>query len=703
MEIDYGVYQKLVEEKKQQLFRSVKQRLTGKQFQVVKLAFEVANHAHSKQKRKSGEPYITHPTEVAIIIADWKLDEQTIAGALLHDVVEDTDITKADLIQIFGQHISELVDGVTKLEKLHFESEEVAHAEYFRKVALAMAKDIRVILIKLADRLHNMRTLASMSLIKRRQVALETMEIYAPIANKIGLHQIYLQLTDESFKHLYPMRYRVLSKAIEDAQKKRLPIVEKILHNISSSLKANGISAKFIYRQRATYNLYRRMLSRGQGFNRIYNDIFEIKIIVFTIRDCYLTLGVLHNLYQPLPSKFKDHIAIPKSNGYQSLHSTLIGPQGIPLQLHIRTEAMEDVAENGIISHWLNQKDDAPLLNHQRNNSWINNILDIQASSFSANDFLASIKHDLSPGDIYVFTPKGKIILLPKGSTPIDFAYYVQSNIGNHCYSARVNQQVVKLNSKLSDGDIVEIITSDAVEPDDSWLSQVVSGKAISKIKQYLKEQKYDDDISNGIKLINLGLQLLAPEKEINKATLNKIHEKYYPKLKESELEHEVGVGNVSTLEVIKKFLKYPEDKPLDIMISKCKIPVIQDPLCLPLPGEKILAKITRRGELYLHKVNCKQNKQMVLDNLTFVNIINDTDKTFLCKIQVELHNKPGVFTQFAATIAKKNINMEEIIQESSVDFAHVKVTLGVNNLNQVEQLMVSLKSSGFVNKVILL
>lgn len=701
MEIDYGVYQELVDEKKQQLFRSVKQRLTGKQFQVVKLAFEVANHAHSKQKRKSGEPYITHPTEVALIIAEWKLDEQTIAGALLHDVIEDTEITKADIIQIFGQHIAELVDGVTKLEKLHFESEEVAHAEYFRKVALAMAKDIRVILIKLADRLHNMRTLSSMNPSKRRQVALETMEIYAPIANKIGLHQIYLQLTDESFKHLYPIRYKVLSKAIEDAQKKRLPIVEKILHNISSSLKSNGISAKFIYRQRSIYNLYRRMLARGQGFSRIYNDIFEIRIIVFTIRDCYLTLGVLHNLYQPLPSKFKDHIAIPKSNGYQSLHSTLIGPQGIPLQLHIRTEAMEDVAENGIISQWLNQENNDSLFNQKHNNNWINNILDIQASSFSANDFLASIKHDLSPSDIYVFTPKGKIILLPKGSTPIDFAYNVNSKLGNHCLSAKVNQQIVKINSKLNDGDIVEIITSDAVEPDDSWLTQVVSGKAISKIKQYIKEQKYDDDINNGIKLINSGLELITAEK-ITHSTLKKTYAKYYPKFKESELEHEIGRGNIPVLELVKKIIKYPDDKPLDIIISKCNMPIIQDPFCLPLPGDKILAKITRNCELYLHKFSCKQSKG-ALDNLTFVNILNDINKKFFCKIQAELYNKPGVFTQFAALISKENINIEEIFQESSLNFALVKVTLGVNNLNQVEELISLLKNADFINKAILL
>jgi GTP pyrophosphokinase/guanosine-3',5'-bis(diphosphate) 3'-pyrophosphohydrolase len=704
MDLDYGVYQKLVEEKKQILFKSAKSRLNKKQFEAVKLAFEVASHAHFTQKRKSGEPYITHPVEVATIISEWELDEQTIAGALLHDVVEDTSVSKADLEQIFGHNIAELVDGVTKLEKLNFESEEVAHAEYFRKVVLAMAKDIRVILIKLADRLHNMLTLASMRPEKRHRIALETMEIYVPIANKIGLHKVHLQLADESFRHLHPLRYFVLSKAVNEAQKKRLPIVEEILYNISNALKSNAISAQFVYRQRTIYNLYRRMQRRQQGFNRIY-DIFEIKIVVKKIRDCYLALGVLHSLYQPLPGKFKDYIAIPKSNGYQSLHSTLMGPHGTPLQIHIRTEAMEEVAEKGIISHWLkHQRDEEFFSAQQRTTVWINNILDIQSSSFSANEFLASLKQDLSPEDIYVFTPKGKIILLPKGSTPLDFAYFIHSDIGNHCYQARVNQKITKLDAKLQNGDVVDIITREEIEPNDQWLSSAVSGKAISKIKQYLKEQKYDEDVSNGVKLINLGLELFEPRASVDETILAKLVETHYPRLTVAELEHRVGIGNIPTLEVVKQILAYPKEEVQNIRLSLCQLPILQDLNCMPLPGEKILAKISRHGELVLHKPTCKQTKHLGLENLTLVHIINDTNKMFSSKIQALISNKPGTFTKFAAIIAEKDINIEELAQEIyTEEFAFVRATLGVSSLTQIEELQAIFKITDFIEKVKLL
>ncbi len=701
MDLDYGIYNELVEEKKLTLFNEAKKRLNNTQSKVIKLAFEVASHAHYKQKRKSGEPYITHPTEVATIVADWGLDANSIAGAILHDVVEDTSVTKADLEQIFGNNIAELVDGVTKLEKLNFESEEIAHAEYFRKVVLAMAKDIRVILIKLADRLHNMLTLSSMNEVKRRRIALETMEIYVPIANKIGLHKIHTQLADESFRHLHPTRYAILSKAISSAQKSRNPVVENILSNIEGALKSNGIVAQLVNHERAVYNLYRRMVRRHQNFNQVY-DAVEIKVLVKTIRDCYLTLGILHNLYQPLPGKFKDYIAIPKSNGYQSLHSTIMGPKGTHLQIHIRTEAMEEVAENGIISQWLrNQNEEEIISSNQSTSSWINHILDIQSASFSADEFLKSLKRDLLPDDIYVFTPKGKIILLPKGATPLDFAYYVHTDVGNHCSQAKVNQKLVKLNSKLENGDIVEIITKAEVEPSDSWLEIAVSGKAISKIKQYFKEQKYDEGISNGIKLINIGLTLAGQNQEINEKELSILCNKYYPKINYSELEHRAGTGTTPTLEIVKQILEIPHDKALNIDLQNCPIRIIQDNECLPIPGYPILAKITRAGELLLHTQTCRQNRAIGLDNLTLVNIINSVGKIFLARLHVFLFNRLGVFMKFAEVISSHNINMEDIIQEPfDNNTVSVKVTLGVANKEQLDNLMLSLSNCEFVAKV---
>lgn len=704
MILDYGVYNELVEEKKQILFKNVQSRLNRKQFEVVKLAFEVASHAHIAQKRKSGEPYITHPVEVATIITSWGLDEQTIAGALLHDVVEDTEVTKADLDQIFGPSIAELVDGVTKLEKLHFESEEIAHAEYFRKVVLAMAKDVRVILIKLADRLHNMLTLGSMRIEKRKRIALETMEIYVPIANKIGLHKVHLQLAEESFKHLHPLRYTVLEKAVTEAQKKRLPVIEGILQNIGNSLKSNGISAQFIYRERSTYNLYLRMRERGQNFNSIY-DIFEIKIVVKKIRDCYLTLGVLHSLYQPIPGRFKDYIAIPKSNGYQSLHSTLMGPNGIPLQMHIRTLAMDEVAENGIISHWLTNPNDSEFSSaHQRTNSWINNILDIQSSTFSANEFLASLKQDLSPGDIYVFTPKGKVKLLPKGSTALDFAYFIHSDIGNHCYQAIVNQQVVKLDYRLHNGDIVEIITRPNVEPNENWLSLVVSGKAVSKIKQYFKEQRFDEDVLNGTKLINLGISIFEPNTTVTDEMLTKVIEIYYPKLNIVELKHRVGAGNMAVLELVKKILGYSLEAPLQFNLSQCNIPIIQDEICLPLPGDKTLARINRQGELLIHRSSCRPARAAGLDNLTYILIINDVDRSFATKIQVSMSNEPGTFAKLSGVIGEKGINIVELAQAKVLDdVASIAATLNVKSLEEAEELIKVLLEKEFITKAILI
>ncbi len=701
MEINHGEYQKLVDDLRRTLLQTARKHLHGKKIETIDLAFQVANHAHLGQFRKSGEPYITHPIEVATLIADWGLDEQTIAGALMHDVIEDTPVTKEELTRIFGPSIAELVDSVTKLDKLHFESEEAAHAEYFRKVVLAMAKDIRVILIKLADRMHNMLTLASMKPEKRRRIALETMEIYVPIANKIGLHKIHLELAEESFKYIYPYRYRVLSAAVEVAHQNRLPLIQDILGNISNALKSNGIKSEFKYRQRTIHNLYTRMQKRQQSFDRIY-DIFEIKIIVETIGDCYLTLGVIHNLYQPVPGKFKDYIAIPKSNGYQSLHSTMMGPNGSPLQIHIRTSEMEDIAEHGIISHWLKQQQGADYENaKQQTSTWINNILDIQSSTFSATDFLENIKKDLSPKNIYIFTPKGKIIHLPRGATPIDFAYAIHTDIGDHFHKARVNQRPVQPNYKLQNGDVVEITTTPHSEPDEEWLNYVISGRAISKIKQYLKEQKYDEDISNGVHLLGLGLHMAGSEIILSDEILQELIKEQYKRISLADFEQKVGVNEIPALKVVRQLLKITSDQSLKIRLSNCNVPIIQDDVCCPLPDETILAKITRKGELELHSDHCHKNKTIGLDKLIPVTIINDTDTQFLSKLIVIIDNQPGVFSKLSAIIAERQINMEEIFQErhDNPALVIVRLTISIASAKDVDDLLSSIVENDFVLK----
>jgi guanosine-3',5'-bis(diphosphate) 3'-pyrophosphohydrolase len=700
MILDYGVYSVLVEDKKQNLLRCARIHLNHKQIEIIELAIEVAGHAHFTQKRKTGEPYIIHPIEVATIVCEWGLDEVAIAGALLHDTIEDTAVTKADIIQIFGPTVAELVDAVTKLDKLSYANEQIAHAEYFRKIVLAMANDVRVILIKIADRLHNMFTLASMAPEKRKRIARETMEIYVPLANKIGLYKAHLQLADESFKYLNPYRYQVLFKAVTEAQKKRRPIIEEILQNIGNSLKSNGISGQFVYREKGIYNLYLSMRERGQNFNRVY-DVFEIKIVVKKISECYLTVGVLHSLYQPLPGTFKDFIAIPKSNGYQSLHSTLMGPNGIPLQIHIRTLPMDEVAETGIISHWLKQQlnNDEYFSAHQRTTNLINNILDIQSSTFSANEFMDSLKQDFSPGDMYVFTPKSRIVLLPNGSTVLDFAYFIHSDIGNHCHHAIVNQEIVKPDFKLRSGDIVEIVTANNIEPTEEWLSMVVSGKAISKIKQFFKEQKFDEDIEKGKNLINLVLANFTPIKKITNKDFDNIIKKYYPQIaNREELKHEVGAGNIPALEVSKLLLGHPKDATLMIDLDHWKMPILQDNSCLALPGEPILAKINRQDELVFHRHNCKEIRKIGLENFTNILIINNTSKTFASRIQVVVPNEPGIFSKLTNIIGKRNINILEISQPNDTGkIAYIYATLSVHDLNEIEELITVLQHKNFI------
>jgi guanosine-3',5'-bis(diphosphate) 3'-pyrophosphohydrolase len=704
MILNYGEFESIVVDKLNILLNLLKKHnYSDSDIKLISLAFDVANHAHFEQRRKSGEPYITHPLEVATIVAQWNLDATTIASSLLHDVIEDTQVNREDLEQIFGVEIAELVDSVTKLDKINFKSEEIAHAEYFRKVVLAMSKDIRVILIKLADRMHNMLTLSSMRADKKRKIALETMEIYVPIANKIGLHKIHIQLADAAFKYIYPYRYKVLEKAINISQNNRKPILESILQNIRGGLKSSGIKADFIYKQRGIYNLYRRMLRRHQSFNRIY-DIFEVKIIVDTLRDCYLTLGIIHSLYQPLPGKFKDYIAIPKSNGYQSLHSTLMGPKGIPLQIHIRTKVMDDIAENGIISHWLKNKNVTEFISaNQRTNNWINNILDIQASSFSAHEFLTSIKQDLSPVDIYVFTPKGRIVILPKNSTTLDFAYHIHSDLGDHFFQAKINNQLSKINTKLQNGDIIEIITDKNIEPTMEWLEYASSGKAISRIKKYLKEQKYEENVSNGQKLINYCLEIIGSDIITNELILKNIASQFYPNFTVEELEHCAGVGSISPLNIAKQILKI-DNKYLEIKLSNCiNINIKQDLSCMALPNENALAILNRHGELVIHKESCKNIKNLALDNLTFVHILNDIDTIFLAKITATIKNMPGTLNKLSGIIAEKNINIIELSQSmTSNDFAEIITIIGVFNLKQLEDLRDSLCENNFVEKLYL-
>ncbi|HZS69422.1 MAG TPA: bifunctional (p)ppGpp synthetase/guanosine-3',5'-bis(diphosphate) 3'-pyrophosphohydrolase, partial [Burkholderiales bacterium] len=466
-------------------------------------AYRFSEAAHAGQTRQSGDPYISHPLAVAEILAGWHLDGQTLMAALLHDVTEDTSVTKDEISDTFGKPVAELVDGVSKLDKIEFTSAEHLQAENFRKMLLAMARDVRVILIKLADRLHNMRTLGAVQPAKRRRVARETMEIYAPIANRLGLNALYHELQELAFSHLYPLRYQVLAKATKAARGNRREMIGKTLDAVKKKLADGGIQAVVHGREKHVYSTYRKMIEKHLSFSEVH-DIFGVRVIVADVPTCYLAMGALHGLYKPIPGKFKDYIAIPKANGYQSIHTDLIGPYGVPVEVQIRTEQMHRLAESGVASHWL-YKDETDQLSdlQKQTHRWLQSLLEIQHQSGDPQEFLEHVKVDLFPDEVYVFTPKGKILSLPRGATAVDFAYAVHTDIGNRCVAAKVNGELVPLRQELRNGDRVDIITASHAKPNPGWLQYVRTGKARSNIRHFLKTMQYEESASLGERLLD--------------------------------------------------------------------------------------------------------------------------------------------------------------------------------------------------------
>src|SRR5213596_2663506 len=477
---------------------------------LVERAFAFSEHAHAGQFRKSGEPYITHPLAVASILSQWRLDAQGLAAALLHDVMEDTSVTKTEIESSCGKPVADMVDGVSKLDQIEFQSREDLQAESFRKMLLAMAQDVRVILIKLADRLHNMRTLDAMAHAHRRRIARETLDIYAPIANRLGLNSLYLELQDLSFKHLYPMRYRILAGAIKAARGNRREVMNRLLDVLREGLAKAGVPALVSGREKTVYSAYKKMREKRYTFSQVF-DIYGVRVLVADKNACYAALGVLHELYKPIPGKFKDYVAIPKANGYQSLHTTLFGPFGTPLEAQIRTHDMHRIAEAGVAAHWLyKQGGQLDLAEAQREtHRWLQSLLEIQSESRDSKEFLEHIKGDLFPEEIYVFTPKGKIMALPRGATAVDFAYGVHTDIGHHCTAARINYELMPLRTELKSGDQVEIITSPTARPNPSWLNFVATGKARSRIRHFLKSLQQRESAVLGERMLEQALASL--------------------------------------------------------------------------------------------------------------------------------------------------------------------------------------------------
>lgn len=637
-------------------------------------AFVLADTAHAPQKRASGEPYIIHPIAVATIIAQMHLDKESIIAALLHDTVEDTGVTPEDITREFGPVVCDLVNGVTKLDKLRFHDYREAQAENFRKMILAMTRDIRVILIKLADRTHNMRTLGSLRPDKRKRIARETLEIFAPIANRLGISDIKVELEELGIAALYPLRYRVLKSAVTRARNNRKEIINNILESINRRLKEVGIHGRVLGREKRIYSIYKKMIKKELQFREIM-DVYAFRIILDDVDTCYRVLGQMHNLYKPRPSGFKDYIAIPKINGYQSLHTSLIGPHGVPIEVQIRTEFMDQMAARGVAAHWSYKENGSePTSTTAQKNAqqWIKNIIDLQQSTSSSMEFIEGVKTDLFPDAIFVFTPDGKIFDLPAGSTPVDFAYALHTDIGQHCIGARVNHRMYPLGRPLQSGQAVEIITAPSAEPNAMWLSTVVTPRARSKIRQYLKGLKSQECVLIGRRLLqnvlkDMRLEEVAPEqmevvlKEFKEPDLN-------------ALLSDVALGNILAVVVAKKLKSdlsdAEEGKPIT---GTGGLPYTFAQCCLPIPGDAIIGHITVKG-LVIHIATCSniREEDKLNEPEKFIKVDWDYSVTanmaFQTGLRIELENRQGILSEISNAVDIAGSQIDAINSEVKED-----------------------------------
>ncbi|MCA1979367.1 MAG: bifunctional (p)ppGpp synthetase/guanosine-3',5'-bis(diphosphate) 3'-pyrophosphohydrolase [Thiobacillus sp.] len=670
---------------------------------IIEDAYEFSRAAHEGQFRKSGEPYISHPLAVAGILASWHLDAQTLAAALLHDVVEDTPATASEIEARFGKAVALLVEGVSKLDKLAFESEQQAQAENFRKMLLAMAQDVRVILVKLADRLHNMHTMGAMPADKRKRIATETLEIYAPIANRLGLHAVYQELEDLGFRYQHPNRYQVLARAVKAARGNRRELVEKIKVAIQDKLAQAGIEATITGREKHLYSIYRKMQEKNLAFSEVF-DIYGFRVVVRDQPSCYLALGALHALYKPIPGKFKDYIAIPKANGYQSLHSILFGPNGTPIEVQIRTVEMNRLAETGIASHWMYKSADVALNDVQtRTHRWLQSLLDIQADHGDSPEFLEHIKVDLFPDEVYVFTPKGKILALPRGATAVDFAFAVHTDVGHRCIAVKINYELMPLRTQLRNGDHVEILTASNATPNAAWLNFVVTGKARSHIRNYLRTARATEAATLGERLLRHAIETLHPEKMEPDAVVWERMLKDYGMQSRQELFTAIGLGQKLPLVVAHQLLHMHGDRtgepahPRAISIRGTEgIAVELAQCCHPIPGDPILGFIHKDRGLIIHTHDCPSIRAFRADPDKWLDVEWEAEPGHLFDVQIKVvvGNQRGVLAKVAAAIAEQgsnigNVSMEE---EDGSPYTVLFFTVQVENRMHLARVMRALR-----------
>jgi guanosine-3',5'-bis(diphosphate) 3'-pyrophosphohydrolase len=676
-------------------------------------AFKLAEKAHAGQMRRSGEPYITHPVAAALILAKMRLDSQTIMATLLHDVIEDTSVTKSQLAETFGSDVAELVDGVSKLTKIKFESRAEAQAENFGKMVLAMVRDIRVIIVKLADRLHNMQTLGVMPSEKRRRIAIETLEIYSPIANRLGMHKVYIGLEDLGFKALYPMRYRALEEGLKKIRGKRQEIMLKIQKDIEQASKKFQVPIISIFgRQKHLYSIYKKMRAKKASFTEIM-DVFGFRVITKDADLCYRMLGALHRTYKPVPERFKDYIGIPKANGYQSLHTSLFGPSGIPIEVQIRSQDMDRVAENGIAAHWIYKSETKEVERaHIRARAWVKSLLDMRHSS--SLEFIENVKIDLFPDEVYVFTPKGHIMELPRGATPVDFAYMVHSDVGNSCVAAKINRRLAPLSMTLSNGQTVEIITAPGASPNPAWLNFVVTGKARSNIRHYLKNQQLAQFVSLGKRLLISALEAMrASYEKLPNESLQALLEDLGYKTEE-ELFKNIGLGN-QMAEVIAERLIYRKPMALDPRPAKSKkealaikgtegMVVSYAECCRPIPGDSVIGLMGSGSGIKVHRENCVRIKKISNSknsNYIYLRWDDSIDGEFWVEVTVEVANRRGVLAILASAIAEAGANIGNIkVDPKDGRYSDVHFLIAVSNRVHLARVMRKIKQHRVVNRL---
>lgn len=708
-----AAYDPLTAEARTRLFQTASY-LPDDDLQRLEQACAYAFAAHDGQTRKSGEPYITHPIAVATELAKWHMDIQTLSAGLMHDVLEDTGTTKAEMAAEFGDTIADMVDGLSKLEKLKYDDQTEHQAESFRKLILAMTKDMRVIIVKLSDRLHNMRTLGSMRPDKRRRISQETLEIYAPIANRIGLNPVYRELQDLAFQNIHPARYRTLQKAMHNFRRNRRDIVGRVLAAFAQRLVGANIEAQIKGREKNLYSIHQKMRNKHLRFEEV-TDIYGFRVITDSIPACYAALGALHNLYQPKPGKFKDYIAIPKSNGYQSLHTTLTGPHGLPIEVQIRTREMNAVAENGIASHWAYKSgDDSPDQATLNANKWLQNILDLQVRSANAVEFLEHVKVDLFPSEVYIFTPKGRILVLPEGATPIDFAYAVHTDVGNRAVAARINNAAVPLRTPLKTGDTVEIITSPAARPNAAWLNFAVSGRARSAIRSYIKNLNRQDAVRLGENLLQKALSGLLPRdvllsEELKEAYLADLTEK---QTSFEDVLYSVGMGHILPVSVAMHIAALAgEHLGGEIRLSPLKISgnetgrVQLGPCCNPIPGDTVRAVLIKDQGLIIHRENCPNLLKTDPDQQLDADWEAIAGQTYHTSLLVASQDSHGLLAAMALAMSEQGADIEAVetpsqSQSGTEGFIEFKFRIKTKDLAQLNNIIQALKDIPQVQRV---